>query len=218
MKQSLPASRFWEASVETMYMVGIAFTISTLLALILGFGLYFWRKEGLYAKPLLYTILSMSINFIRSTPFVILMLLLIPVTRFIIGTTIGTNAVIVVLICFGVPYIARLVETSLLKIDGGVIDAAQSLGATTWQLIWHFLLPEMLSTLILNLTIAAVSLVGSTAVAGTVGGGGLGDLAIQFGYNRYDYQTMFISVFILIVFVQGIQILGTILAKHTRKL
>lgn len=214
----VPISKFIDATVDTLYMTSVAFIISTILAIALGLFLYLSRKEGLYPKPLIYSIASTIINFLRSTPFIILMLLLVPITRFIIGTAIGTNAVIIALIVSGVPYMARLVENSFLEIDQGVIEVAQSLGVTTKDLIFHFLLPEAASILIANLTIAAVGTIGSTAVAGTIGGGGLGDLAIQFGYSRFDYQTMFLAVAILIVIVQVVQILGVFLARKAKRL
>ncbi len=214
----VPISKFIDATIDTLYMTSVAFIISTILAVALGLFLYLSRKEGLYPKPLTYAIASTIINFLRSTPFIILMLLLVPITRFIIGTAIGTNAVIIALIVSGVPYMARLVENSFLEIDQGVIEAAQSLGVTTKDLIFHFLLPEAASILIANLTIAAVGTIGSTAVAGTIGGGGLGDLAIQFGYSRFDYQTMFLAVAILIVIVQVVQILGVFLARKAKRL
>lgn len=214
----VPISKFIDATIDTLYMTSVAFIISTILAVALGLFLYLSRKDGLYPKPLTYSIASTIINFLRSTPFIILMLLLVPVTRFIIGTAIGTNAVIIALIVSGVPYMARLVENSFLEIDQGVIEVAQSLGVTTKALIFHFLLPEAASILIANLTIAAVGTIGSTAVAGTIGGGGLGDLAIQFGYSRFDYQTMFLAVAILIVIVQVVQILGVFLARKAKRL
>lgn len=215
---NVPVQKFWDATIETVYMSVVAFSIAIVIALLLGLFLYLSRKEGLYPKPLTYSMVSMVINFFRSTPFIILMLLLVPVTRLIIGTSIGTNAAIVALVAFGVPYIARLVEAAFLEIDPGVIELARSLGVTTPELVWKFLLPEAASPLIMNGTIAFVGIIGATAVAGTIGGGGLGDLAIQFGYSRYDYQTMFLAVGILIIFVQIVQSLGTLLARKARRL
>ncbi|MGL5042764.1 MAG: methionine ABC transporter permease [Culicoidibacterales bacterium] len=214
----VPLEKFWEATLDTLYMSSVSFVISSILAIALGLFLYLSRKDGLYPKPLSYSIASTAINFLRSTPFIILMLILVPVTRAIIGTAIGTNAVIIALIFSGTPYMARLAEISFLEINDGVIEAAQSMGVSTLALIRYFLLPESASTLISNLTVAAIGLIGSTAVAGIIGGGGLGDLAIQFGYGRFDDQTMFLSVGILIVIVQIVQFVGVILAKRAKRL
>ena len=166
----------------------------------------------------LYVILDIIINFIRSLPFVVLLLLLIPVTRLLVGSAIGPNAVIVSLTFFAAPYIARLVESSLLEIDHGILEVADSLGANTRELIFYFLLPEAASSLIFNLSIAFVSIIGATAVAGTIGGGGLGDLAISFGYNRYDYATLVTAVGIIVILVQLAQFLGKYLSNKAKYL
>ena len=139
-------------------------------------------------------------------------------TRLLVGSAIGPNAVIVSLTFFAAPYIARLVESSLLEIDNGILEVADSLGANTRELVTHFLLPEAASSLIFNLSIAFVSIIGATAVAGTIGGGGLGDLAISFGYNRYDYATLVTAVGIIVILVQLAQFLGKYLSNKAKYL
>lgn len=202
----------------TVYISLFSFILGTLIAFFLGFTLYFTRKGGIYENRRIYVILDIIINFIRSLPFVVLLLLLIPVTRLLVGSAIGPNAVIVSLTFFAAPYISRLVESSLLEIDNGVLEVADSLGADTREIIFHFLLPEAASSLIFNLSIAFVSIIGATAVAGTIGGGGLGDLAISFGYNRYDYLTLVTSVGIIVVLVQIAQFLGKFLSNKAKYL
>ena len=202
----------------TVYISVFSFILGTLIAFFLGFTLYFARKDGIYENRKLYVILDIVINFVRSLPFVVLLLLLIPVTRLLVGSAIGPNAVIVSLTFFAAPYIARLVESSLLEIDNGILEVANSLGANTYELIFHFLLPEAASSLIFNLSIAFVSIIGATAVAGTIGGGGLGDLAISFGYNRYDYATLVTAVGIIVILVQLAQFLGKYLSNKAKYL
>ena len=202
----------------TVYISVLSFILGALIALFLGFTLYFTRKDGVYENRKLYVILDIVINFIRSLPFVVLLLLLIPVTRLLVGSAIGPNAVIVSLTFFAAPYIARLVESSLLEIDHGILEVADSLGANTRELIFYFLLPEAASSLIFNLSIAFVSIIGATAVAGTIGGGGLGDLAISFGYNRYDYATLVTAVGIIVILVQLAQFLGKYLSNKAKYL
>lgn len=202
----------------TIYISVSSFILGGIIAFLLGFTLYFTRKGGIYENKKLYITLDIIINFIRSLPFVVLLLLLIPFTRLLVGSAIGPNAVIVSLTFFSAPYIARLVESSLLEIDNGVLEVADSLGADTKELVLHFLLPEAASSLIFNLSIAFVSIIGATAVAGTIGGGGLGDLAISFGYNRYDYGTLVIAVGIIVILVQITQFLGKALSKKAKYL
>ena len=202
----------------TVYISVFSFILGTLIAFFLGFTLYFARKDGIYENKKLYVILDIIINFIRSLPFVVLLLLLITVTRLLVGSAIGPNAVIVSLTFFAAPYIARLVESSLLEIDHGILEVADSLGANTRELIFYFLLPEAASSLIFNLSIAFVSIIGATAVAGTIGGGGLGDLAISFGYNRYDYATLVTAVGIIVILVQLAQFLGKYLSNKAKYL
>lgn len=206
-----------EALIETIQMVSFSLLFSVLLGLPLGILLYVTRKGQILENVPVFTILNGIINIFRSIPFIILLVAIIPLTRLIVGTSIGTEAAIVPLVFYAGPYIARLVESSLLEIDEGVLEAAKAMGATPLQTIFRFLLPEALGSLVLNITIATIGLIGASAMAGTVGGGGIGDLAITYGYQRFDTVTMIITVVILIIMVQGIQSLGNMLSKKIRR-
>jgi D-methionine transport system permease protein len=206
-----------EAVIETIQMVGFSFIFSIVLGLPLGILLFATRKGQILENQPFFTILNAVINIFRSVPFIILLVAIIPVTRLIVGTSIGTSAAIVPLVFYAGPYIARLVESSLLEIDEGVLEAANAMGATPFQTIFRFLLPEALSSLIVNFTIATIGLIGASAMAGTVGGGGIGDLAITYGYQRFDTTTMIVTVVILIVMVQGLQSFGNVLSKKIRR-
>lgn len=206
-----------QALWETAVMVGVSLIFSFLIGLVLGVLLVVTRKGHLWENKIIFTILNTGINIFRSIPFIILMVAVIPFTRLIVGTSIGTAAAIVPMILFAGPYIARLIENSLLEVDPGVIEAAQAMGATPWQIMTRFLLPEARSSLLLGITIATIGLVGASAMAGAVGGGGLGDLAITYGYQRFDTVVMFLTVGILIIMVQGLQSLGNYLARRVRR-
>lgn len=211
------SSEIIEALIDTITMVGLSLLFSTLIGLPLGILLVITRKGHLLENVPVFTVLNGIINIFRSVPFIILLVAIIPVTRFIVGTSIGTAAAIVPLVFYAGPYIARLIENSLLEVDQGVIEAAEAMGATPFQIIFRFLVPEALSSLVLGLTIATVGLIGASAMAGAVGGGGLGDLAITYGYQRFDTKVMIITVGILIVLVQGLQSSGNILSKKIRR-
>jgi len=208
---------FIQAIVETLYMVGWSLLIGTLIGGPLGILLVVTRKGGVLENRLLYNILNPIINIIRSLPFIILLIAIIPFTRFVVQTTIGTEAAIVPLIIYIAPYIARLVENSILEVNPGILEAAESMGATPFQVIWYFLLPEAFGSLILSITTAAIGLLGATAMAGTVGGGGVGSLALTYGYQRFDTFVMVITVIVLIILVQVIQSFGTFLARKVRR-
>lgn len=210
-------SQILDALWETIIMVSFSLFFSLLIGLPLGILLVITRKGHLWEQPFLFSILNGIVNIFRSIPFIILMVAVIPFTRFVVGTSIGTAAAIVPLVIYAGPYIARLIENSLLEVDPGVMEAAEAMGATPTQIIIRFLLPEALGSLVLGITIATVGLVGASAMAGAVGGGGLGDLAIAFGYQRFDTAVMFITVVILIVIVQGLQSTGNVLAKKIRR-
>lgn len=205
------------AIIETIQMVAFSLLFSTILGLPLGILLVVTRKGQMLANLPFFNVLNGIINIFRSVPFIILLVAMIPVTRLIVGTSIGTGAAVVPLVFYAGPYIARLIENSLLEVDPGVIEAAEAMGATPWQIISKFLIPEALSSLVLALTIATIGLVGASAMAGAVGGGGIGDLAITYGYQRFDTVTMMITVGILIVIVQGLQSFGNIAAKKIRR-
>lgn len=206
-----------EALWQTVLMVSISFIFSAIIGIILGILLVITRKGHLWDHPILFSILNGVVNVFRSIPFIILMVAVIPFTRLVVGTSIGTMAAVVPLVIFAGPYIARLIESSLLEVDPGVLEAAESMGATPTQIIIRFLIPEALSSLLLGFTIATIGLVGASAMAGAVGGGGLGDLAITYGYQRFDTVVLYITVGILIIMVQVLQSLGNVLSKKIRR-
>ncbi|GIO43880.1 methionine ABC transporter permease [Paenibacillus apis] len=209
--------QFLKAIIETIQMVGVSLFVGSLLGIPLGILLVITRSGGVLENKALYAILNPIINIVRSLPFIILLVAIIPFTRLIVHTSIGTSAAIVPLIIYIAPYIARLVETSLLEVNPGILEAAEAMGATPLQVIWYFLLPEAVSSLILSLTTATIGLIGATAMAGTVGGGGVGDLAIVYGYQRFDTVVVVTTVLILVILVQGIQSLGNTLARKIRR-
>lgn len=210
-------SDIWTAFLQTMTMVSVSLLFSTLIGLPLGILLVVTRKGALLENVPLFTFFNSIVNIFRSIPFIILLVAIIPLTRLIVQTSIGTEAAIVPLVFYAAPYMARLIESSLLEVDKGVLEAAEAMGATPLQTIFRFLLPEALGSLILNLTIATVGLIGASAMAGAIGGGGLGDLAITYGYQRFDTKVMIITVGILVILVQGLQTTGNIVARKIRR-
>jgi len=200
---------------ETFFMVGVSLFLSIILGIPLGLLLYVTNKGLFLENPVINTLGGLLINIIRSTPFVILLVLLLPLTQKLIGTTIGPVAASVPLSIAAIAFYARLVEGSLWEVDSGVIEAAVSMGATPWMIIKDVLLSESLPGLIRGLTITAVSLIGYSAMAGIVGGGGIGDLAIRFGYYRYETDIMIITVVLLILLVQLVQTTGDFVAKRS---
>lgn len=205
-----------KAGWETLYMVGFSLIIGSIVGFFIAIVLWLTRKGGLKENPLLYTILNGFINIIRSTPFIILLVCVMPFTKIIVGTRIGTRAAIVPLVIYTAPFLARLLETSLLEVGGGIIEAAQSMGATTFQIIVHFVLPEAFASVILALTTGTIALIGATAMAGYIGGGGIGNIALTYGYQTFNLPLMFATVFILIAFVWIIQSLGNRLSQKRR--
>lgn len=201
---------------ETVYMVGISLFIGALVGIPLALALVITRPGGLRPNKVVYGILNVVVNIIRSLPFIILLVAISPFTRVIAGTAIGTNAALVPLTLYIAPFIARLIEQSLLEVNPGITEAADSMGATMWQTIRHFLLPEAKSSIILAVTTATVGLISATAMAGTIGGGGVGDLAISYGYQQFDSVAMLTTVIILIIVVQAIQSLGNTFARRAR--
>ncbi|MFC7063482.1 methionine ABC transporter permease [Halobacillus seohaensis] len=214
-------AEFWprilQATNETLIMVGISLFAATLIGVPLGILLVVTRKGGLVQNNVVFKGISTIINFFRSIPFIILLVAILPLTRFIVGSSIGTAAAVVPLVLFSGPYIARLVESSLLEVKSGVVEAAEAMGASPWQIIIRVYLPEALSSIVLNLTIATIGLVGASAMAGFVGGGGLGDLAISYGYQRFETDIMIITVILLVIIVQGLQTLGNLLSRKIRR-
>ncbi|MFA1712389.1 methionine ABC transporter permease [Peribacillus frigoritolerans] len=213
----ITADQLSTAFGDTLYMVGISLIFSGLIGLPLGILLVITRKGHILENKWVFNVLNPIINILRSVPFIILLVALIPFTRMIVGSAIGTNAAIVPLIFYAAPYIARLVENSLLEVDKGIIEAAQAMGATTWQIIYRFLIPEGLSSLILTFTTATIGLVGSTAMAGAVGAGGVGDLALAYGYQRFDTMTMIVTVAALVIIVQLLQSTGNFVSRKIRR-
>ena len=205
----------WKATLETLWMVVPAAVLGQLLGTALGVALTLTRPGGLRPSPALYRMLDTIVNIGRSFPFIILMILLIPLTRALVGTSIGSTAAIVPLTVSAVPFLARLVEGSLREIPAGVSEAARVMGATTGQIVTRVLLPEALPGLIHSFTVLVISLIGYSAVAGAIGAGGLGDLAIRYGYQRFDTATMLITVLVLLVIVQLVQWLGDWAERRT---
>nr|NLJ03406.1 ABC transporter permease [Bacillota bacterium] len=206
-------SMLWSATRETLQMVGTATVLATLAGLPLGILLTATGPRHILEQPLLHRVLGGVVNIGRSIPFIILMVAIIPFTRAVVGTSIGTSAAIVPLTVAAVPFVARLVDGALREVDPGVIEAAISMGASPPQIIYKVLIPEALPVLVLAVTLTAVNLVGYSAMAGSIGGGGLGDLAIRYGYQRFRGDIMLLTVIILVVLVQGIQMLGDRIAN-----
>lgn len=207
----------WTATLETLYMVSVATLFTVVFGLPLGVLLVVTDRNGLSPKPVLNQVLGTVINAARSLPFIILLVVLIPLTRLLVGTTIGATAAIVPLALAAIPFFARIAESALREVDRGLVEAAQSMGCTPAQIILKVLIPESLPSLILNVAITIISLIGYSAMAGTVGGGGLGDLAIRYGYQRYEVEVMVVAVVLLIGLVQGIQVLGNRLARNVSR-
>ena len=204
---------FIHATWQTLYMVGISGGLSVLFGLPLGIALIVTRKGHLLSRPLLNLSLAAIVNATRSIPFIILLVAIIPVTRFIVGTSIGTTAAIVPLTLGAIPFVARIVENALEEVPHGLIEAGLAMGATPSQLIQKILIPEALPGIINGITVTLVTLVSYSAMAGAVGGGGLGDLAIRYGYQRFDMNVMLITIVILIIIVQLMQMIGDRLSK-----
>ena len=190
---------------ETFLMVLGSSLISYLIGIPLGIILVVTDTDGIKPIPALQKVLGLVINLLRAVPFIIMLIMMLPVTRAIVGTTLGAKAVIPPLVAAAAPYIARMVESSFKEVDAGVIEAAQSMGATTWQIIWKVLLPESKPSLMIGAAISMTTILGYSTMAGFVGGGGLGSIAINYGYYRYQTDMMLVTVVILVIIVQIIQ-------------
>lgn len=202
---------------DTLYMTVAATFFSYVFGMIMGVTLVVCRKDGIRPNTVVYSVLDVVVNLTRSFPFLILMIAVIPFTRFLVGTTIGNNATVVPLVLAAAPFVARLVESSLLEVDNGVVEAAQSMGASIWQIIVKVLLPEARPSLINGSAVSAITILGYSAMSGAVGGGGLGKLAIMYGYNRYQTDIMIITVALLIIIVQAFQSLGNWATRRSDK-
>ncbi|KMO38273.1 methionine ABC transporter permease [Methylobacterium aquaticum] len=206
-----------QATLDTVQMVVVAASLGTLIGLPLGVFLATSGRGELLAAPWLNRVLGLVVNATRSTPFIILVVAIIPFTRLIAGTSIGTNAATVPLTIAAIPFIARLVEGAVREVDGGLVEAARAFGASPLQIVLKVLIPEALPGIVLGLTLAVVSLIGFSAMVGAVGGGGLGDLGIRYGYQRFMPEMMLAVVVVLIVLVQLVQTLGDRLARRMNK-
>lgn len=204
----------FDGLIETLIMVAVSGGIAALLGIPLGVILILTDTGGILQNAPVNRVLGLIVNAARSTPFIILMVAVIPFTRLVVGTSIGTAAAIVPLTIAAIPFIARLVETALREVPAGLIEAAQAMGATPLQIVTKVLLPEALPGIVAGLTITLVSLIGYSAMAGAVGGGGLGDIGIRYGYQRFLPEVMLAVVLVLIVFVQGVQSLGDRLVRR----
>ena len=209
----------WTSTLETLYMV----FFSTVFALLLGFPfgilLVITKENGLWEHPKFHQVLETSINILRSFPFIILMIVLFPLSRVITGTTIGSTAAIVPLAIGTAPFVARMIEGALLEVDSGLIEASESMGASNWTIIRKVMIPEATSSLINGITITIISLIGYSSMAGAIGAGGLGDLAIRYGYQRFQIYLMCYAIVILLIIVQATQWIGNwFILKRKKKL
>lgn len=206
-----------EGIFVTLYMTLATTFIGYVLGLPMGIALVITAPKGLRPNKIIYKVLDVVVNVVRSFPFLILLIVIQPLTRIIVGKSYGPTATIVPLTLSAAPFIARMVESSLLEVDHGVIEAAQSMGANLWTIIWKVMIGEAKTSLIVNVTIALGTILGYSAMAGIVGGGGLGDIAIRYGYYRYDSSIMWVTVVLLIVLVQLMQYIGMTISKKLDK-
>lgn len=213
---NLPWGDLAQALESTLFMVGFSLVVGTILATILALILVLTNEGGLLENKVMYTLLNSVVSFFRSLPFIILMTFIFPFTKFIVGTRIGVKAALVPLVVFIVPSLARLYENSLLGVDKGIIRAAKAMGANYFQIVRYFILPEAKSSMILSTTIGTIGLISASAQAGVIGAGGIGDMALTYGYERMDVPVMLATVFILVVFVQIVQFLGNYFSKRAR--
>ncbi|MGP0170490.1 methionine ABC transporter permease [Pseudomonas sp. NCHU5208] len=204
----------WQASLDTLNMLLGSMLFTVLLGLPLGVLLFLTGPRQLFEQKALYGVLSLVVNVVRSVPFVILLILMLPVTEVLVGTSLGVAGAIPPLVVGATPFFARLVETALREVERGIIEATQAMGASTWQIITRALLPEALPGLLAATTVTAITLVGYTAMSGLVGGGGLGDLAVRYGYQRYQPDVMAVTVVLLLILVQVLQMVGDRLVIH----
>lgn len=211
---NLPWVDITQAIESTLFMVGFSLVVGTILATILA--LVLTNEGGLLENKVIYTLLNSVVSFFRSLPFIILMTFIFPFTKMIVGTRIGVKAALVPLVVFIVPSLARLYENSLLGVDKGIIRAAKAMGANYFQIVRYFILPEAKSSMILSTTIGTIGLISASAQAGVIGAGGIGDMALTYGYERMDVPVMLATVFILVVFVQIVQFLGNYFSKRAR--
>jgi len=203
--------------LETLYMIFVSTLISYLIGLPMGIVLVACDNEGIKPIPVLHKIIDIYVNITRSIPFIVLLVAVMPITRLIAGTTVGTNAAIVPLVIGAAPFVARMIESSLREVSKGVIEASLAMGASPMQIIFKVLLPEAKPALLMGGAISVVTILSYTAMAGFVGGGGLGDIAIRYGYHRFQGDIMFVTVVILVIMVQIFQEIGMMIVRKTDK-
>ena len=206
-----------EGVVDTLYMTIVSTFFSYVFGIVMAVVLVICRKDGIRPNPVVYSVLDVVVNLTRSFPFLILMIAVIPFTRYIVGTTIGNNATVVPLVIAAAPFVARLIESSLLEVDNGVVEAAQSMGATPFQIITKVMIPECLPGLISSMTTALTTILGYSAMSGVIGGGGLGKIALSYGYYRYQTDIMIATVILLIIIVQIFQSFGNWATRRSDK-
>ena len=215
-KLGVPASQLILSAEQTLYMVFVSLVVGSILAIVLAMILVLTNENGILKNRPIYLVLNTIINIIRSVPFIILMVFIMPLTKTIVGTRLGTTAALLPLIVFITPDLTRLVENSILDVNRGIVEAAQAMGASYFEIVWYFLLPEAKGSLILSITTGTIGLIGATAMAGAIGAGGVGDLALTYGYERMNTPLMLFTVVVLIIFVQIIQTVGNHFAYKTR--
>lgn len=211
---SAPIDKYLQAFAETLLMVGISSLIAISLGLLLAIVLTITGPRGLYTRPRFYKVLSVTVNIFRAIPFIILLVALLPVTRSIVGTTLGTWAAVVPLSVNLIPFYARIAQVSLNDVDPGLVEAARAMGCKRWHIVRHVLLPEALPGIIGGMTVSVIAMVNASAMAGAVGAGGLGDLAIRYGYERYETRVMFEVIVILVALVSIVQFAGEFLSRR----
>ncbi len=205
---NLPWPDILEATLDTLIMLGVSSTFTLIFGLPLGILLFLTGKRQLLEQPRFYGILSFVVNVLRSVPFIILLIVMMPLTEIIVGSSLGVTGAIPPLVVGAAPFFARLVETALREVDRGIIEATQAMGATTRQIVTGALIPEALPGIIAGMTVTMIALVSYTAMSGVIGGGGLGDLAVRYGYQRFQDDVMVITVVLLVVLVQLLQMFG----------
>ncbi|MBP3366368.1 MAG: ABC transporter permease [Treponema sp.] len=206
-----------QSSLQTLIMVFFSAVFSLVLGFPVGVLLYVTNPSGITPRPVLNQILSRAVNVLRSFPFLILMIVLFPLSRLILGTSIGTSAAIIPLSIAAAPFVARVIETALNEVDPGMIQAAKAMGSTNWQIVYKVVIPEALPSVISGITLTIINLIGYSAMAGTIGGGGLGDLAVRYGYQRFRTDVMIAAVAVILVLVEVIQLAGTVLVSRMMK-
>lgn len=203
--------------LETLYMVFFSTVFSLVLGFPLGILLVITEKDNIWEKPIFNKVLGSIINILRSLPFIILMILVFPISKLVVGKTIGTTATIVPLSIAAAPFVARVMEGSLKEIDKGVIESSLAMGANVSQIVWKVLIPESLPSIVSGVTLTIINLIGYSAMAGAIGGGGLGNLAIRFGLYRFQTDIMIVSLIVIIILVQGVQFLGNYISLKINK-